>query len=289
MRICLIVLAILLLIVSLLMIAYPVFSSWYTARIHSGVRTEYQKKVEQTDRSELEAAWEAAREYNRKLYYNEIQPHDDLNETGYYNLLNPTRNGVMGYIEIPKIDVSLPIYHNVTEDVLLKGAGHMPQTSLPIGGENTHAAISAHTGLASAPMFTELVQLVVGDLFYINVLGEKLAYEVGEILVVEPDDIEHIQPQPGQDLVTLVTCTPYGVNTHRLLVRGSRVPYSEELAVEQQSLSQQTDTPSVYWQRYMGGILDGLLIVVAAVALPGMILLLRSILRKQKRKELVPC
>lgn len=289
-RMVLFVLAILLLLVSLLAIAYPIISSWYTARTHSQVRTEYQEQIASTDRSELDAALAAAQEYNRKLFQGEISPHDDLSATGYYDLLNPTGTGIMGYVEIPAIDVDLPIYHTVSDAVLSKGAGHMSQTSLPIGGINTHAAISAHTGLATAPMFTELEQLTVGDVFYITVLGEKMAYEVDQILIVEPDDISHIQIQRGQDLVTLITCTPYGINSHRLLVRGTRIPLTEELEIEQEALSQQTDTPSVYWQRYMGGICDGLLIAAAAIAIVLIILAIRSTLRKRKLKEeLTPC
>lgn len=289
-RVFLIVLAVVLLLASIVAIIYPVFSSWYTSRIHSRVRTEYQEQINQADSSELDAARDAAREYNRRLFRGEISPYDDLNETGYFDLLDPTGNGIMGYVEIPAINVDLPIYHTVRDTVLSRGAGHMPQTSLPIGGINTHAAISAHTGLATAPMFTELVQLTVGDVFYITVLGEKMAYEVDQILTVEPEDTSHIQIQRELDLVTLITCTPYGINSHRLLVRGSRIPYTEELVVEQEALSRQTDTPSVYWQRYLGGICDGLLIAACAIVILTAILIIRSILRKQKMKEeLIPC
>lgn len=272
-RIAILTLAIVLLIVSLLAIAYPVVSSWFTARHHSQIRTEYQKQIADTDEAELAAAWTAAQEYNEKLYRGE-------SPTGYDTLLDPTGTGIMGYVEIPKIKVNLPIYHSVSDSVLAKGAGHMPQTSLPVGGANTHAAISAHTGLASAPMFTELERLEVGDVFYITVLDTKMAYEVDQILVVKPADITPLQIQPGEDLVTLITCTPYGVNSHRLLVRGKRVPLTEEAAVDGSGASQEAEELSVYWRRYLGGILDGV-----AIALAVAILVAIAVAGRRKIKE----
>ena len=152
-------------------------------------------------------------------------PEEDEN---YLSQLSFREDGVMGYIEIPKISVSLPIYHGTGEEVLSKGAGHLQGSALPVGGENTHCVISAHRGLPSAAMFTDLDQLEIGDHFYISVLNETLCYEVDQILVVEPEDTSALDVAEGMDLVTLVTCTPYGVNTQRLLVRGHRVPYTQE-------------------------------------------------------------
>ena len=287
----LIVILVLLMILSLLAATYPIIASWATERSRAQVRTEYQEQLDQADDTELQTARAAAEEYNRKLFAGEIFPGETPHQAGYYDMLNLTGTGIMGYVEIPKINVNLPIFHTVEESVLSRGAGHMPQTSLPIGGTNTHAAISAHTGLASAPMFTELVQLKVGDVFYITTLGEKMAYEVEEILIVEPDDVSHIQIQPGRDLVTLITCTPYGINSHRLLVRGHRIELTEELVQEQQTLSQQTEEPSVYWQHYMGGILDGLTAAVGLLLLIAAVVTVRNIIwrKKQLKEEPTPC
>lgn len=285
-----ILLLILLMLLSLAAVTYPIVSSWYTERSRAQVRTEYHEEIKQTDERDIEAARAAAEEYNRKLFAGEISPADDPRQTGYFDLLDLTGTGIMGYVEIPKIDVNLPIYHSVSESVLSRGSGHMPQSSLPIGGVDTHAAISAHTGLASAPMFTELVQLEEGDVFYITVLGEKMAYQVDTILTVDPTDVSHIQIQRGQDLVTLITCTPYGINSHRLLVRGYRIELTEELVAAQQSLSQQTDEPSVYWQHYMGGILDGLMAACGLLLVIVIAGTIYSILRKRKiKEELKPC
>ncbi len=137
-------------------------------------------------------------------------------------------NHMMGYIEIPKISVYLPIYHGTSDDVLAKGIGHMSQTAFPIGGESTHAVLTGHTALPNAKLFTDLTELVEGDVFYIQILGETLAYEVDQIKVVDPEDTSDMQAEKGKDYVTLITCTPYAVNTHRLLVRGERIPYTEQ-------------------------------------------------------------
>lgn len=282
---------VLLMVFSLLAAIYPIIASWSTARSQAQVRTQYQEQMNETDHSELEAIWAAAEEYNQKLFNGEISPGEAPYQAGYYDMLNLTGTGLMGYIEIPKIDVNLPIYHTVEETVLSKGAGHMPQSSLPVGGENTHAAISAHTGLASAPMFTELIQMEVGDVFYISTLGVRLAYEVEEVLTVDPSDVSHIQIQRERDLVTLITCTPYGINSHRLLVRGHRIELTEGLVLEQQMLSQQTEESSVYWRHYIGGIFDGLtaagLLLLLAIA---SLTIRKHISRKKKiKEELLPC
>ncbi|MGL6200613.1 MAG: class C sortase [Lachnospiraceae bacterium] len=147
----------------------------------------------------------------------------------YNAILNINGNGMMGYIRIPDINVKLPIYHGTSSEVLEKGAGHLTQTSLPIGGASTHTVLSAHTGNSKSELFTNLVQLKEGDIFYLEVLGETLAYKVDQIKVVEPTDIESLAIELSKDYVTLVTCTPYGINTYRLLVRGERTDYIEVL------------------------------------------------------------
>lgn len=154
----------------------------------------------------------------------------------YMNTLNIAGDEMMGSVEIPKINIKIPIYHTTEEDVLNKGAGHLEGSSLPVGGANTHAVISAHRGLPSASLFTDLDQMKVGDHFLIHVLNETLCYEVDKISVVKPEDTSALAVEDGQDLVTLLTCTPYGVNTERLLVRGHRVPYVEEKVKEEKTV-----------------------------------------------------
>lgn len=188
------------------------------------------------DDSEIEREREAADAYNRYLLEENIiltDPFDpeafarDL-QVGYGDIMNTYGNGLMGYLEVPAIDLSLGIYHGTSSDVLENGVGHLENTSLPVGGKNTHAVLSAHTGLSDKKLFTDLVLLEEGDMFYIHVLDEVLAYKIDQITVVEPEDTSLLYVVPDEDLVTLVTCTPYGVNSHRLLVRGTRVPYVEE-------------------------------------------------------------
>ena len=156
-------------------------------------------------------------------------------DSSYENSLNIAGDGMMGIVEIPKIDIKLPIYHGTSDEVLQKAAGHLEGSSLPIGGENTHAVISAHRGLPSASLFTDLDQLEIGDHFLIHVLDETLCYEVDQILVVDPEDTSALAVEDGEDLMTLLTCTPYGVNTQRLMVRGHRVPYEGQTVADEQT------------------------------------------------------
>jgi len=156
-------------------------------------------------------------------------------DSSYEDSLNIAGDGMMGIVEIPKIDIKLPIYHGTSDEVLQKAAGHLEGSSLPIGGESTHAVISAHRGLPSASLFTDLDQLEIGDHFLIHVLDETLCYEVDQILVVDPEDTSALAVEDGEDLVTLLTCTPYGVNTQRLMVRGHRVPYEEQTVADEQT------------------------------------------------------
>ena len=156
-------------------------------------------------------------------------------DSSYEDSLNIAGDGMMGIVEIPKIDIKLPIYHGTSDEVLQKAAGHLEGSSLPIGGENTHAVISAHRGLPSASLFTDLDQLEIGDHFLIHVLDETLCYEVDQILVVDPEDTSALAVEDGEDLMTLLTCTPYGVNTQRLMVRGHRVPYEEQTVADEQT------------------------------------------------------
>lgn len=260
---------VMLILVGLLAVAYPQFAARHSDQAQSEVIVGYEQEVEEKDREELDAARSAAQAWNAGLFSGRIDIQDTATN-GYFDLLDLKGNGCMGYVEIPKIDVTLPIYHDTGEDALTNGAGHIPQTSLPVGGENTHAAISAHTGVASNPLFTDLEQMELGDVFYLHVLGEKLAYQVESIEVVEPAETSSLQIQRGRDLVTLITCTPYGINTHRLLVRGYRIEIPD--AVEDETVFaadvNEANTESLWMWQYTKSILIGLAlsgILIAAV------------------------
>ena len=188
---------------------------------------------------------------------------DGVRDPRYEAILNPLGNGLMGQVEIPCIDITLPIYHYTDEEVLQKGAGHLPGSSVPVGGAGSHAVISAHRGLPSAKMFTDLDRVKIGNVFYIHVLGDTLAYEVDQILTVEPSDTEALSVQEGEDYCTLLTCTPYAVNSHRLLVRGHRIPYEEETYQAETKVVAAPQTSSVVMRALC--VLAGLAIAAGAV------------------------
>ena len=207
---------------------YPTVSNYIAEKNQANVIQEYQETVQKDDIENVEAEWAKAEEYNENLAGDPV--HDPFVPgsgyalpENYLDVLNI--NGIMGYIEIPKISVYLPIYHGTSEEVLEKGVGHIESTSLPIGGEYRHSVLTGHRGLPSAELFTNLDKLKEGDYFYIHVLDQTLAYKVDPIKTVQPRDLEDLVAVPGEDYITLVTCTPYAVNTHRLLVRGSRTDY----------------------------------------------------------------
>ncbi len=208
-------LPVLLLLLGVGLIAYPFIASGLETGRQSQVYSEYNQALRQNP--SLQQILEDARQYNRALASGEIPG------KAYEDMLNPTGNGVMGYVIVPKLNLTLPIRHGTGEEALRTGTGHLPQTSLPVGGKGTHAAISAHSGMAGAEMFTGLSKLQIGDVFYIEVCGLRLTYEVDRIQTVLPSDTSALEIDPKQDYCTLVTCTPFGVNTHRLLVRGHRV------------------------------------------------------------------
>ena len=208
--------------VSLLL--YPTVSDYWNARHASRAVADYAQNVQALDRDTYDELLAAAEAYNRSLLTRENAFFlSEAQQTQYDSLLDISGTGIMGYIEIPSINVSLPIYHGTSDSVLQIAVGHLDWTSLPVGGESTHCVLSGHRGLPSAKLFTNLDQIVEGDTFIIRVLDEVLTYEVDRILIVEPEDVTALQIESGKDLCTLVTCTPYGVNSHRLLVRGHRV------------------------------------------------------------------
>ena len=219
---------------------YPLFSTWYNERHQSVIHTEYMELVENTDNSALLEAKRNADAYNEA-----IVPGTQLEEAyskdavlsaaeDYDHQLNIGGDGIMGYIEIPLIAVNLPIYHGTDSTTLDAGAGHLIGSSLPVGGETTHAVLTAHSGMASQKLFSDLDKLEYGDVFFVKVLGQTLAYQVDQINTVLPHDTTYLGIEEGEDLCTLVTCTPFAVNTHRLLVRGTRIDYEEaEVMVEE--------------------------------------------------------
>ena len=219
---------------------YPVISNLWNDYRAKQLTTSYQENVARLDEDRQTKMYEEAIAYNESLKDVEVPDafsvRDGIEDKEYEELLDTGEDGVMAIVEIPRINVQLPIYHYTTDEVLEKGAGHLFGSSLPVGGENTHAVITAHCGLPSAKLFTDLELLKEEERFYINVLGKRLAYEIDHISVVKPDETESLVIVKGEDKVTLITCTPYAVNTHRLLVTGHRVDYDEEQYMKENSI-----------------------------------------------------
>lgn len=214
-----------------LLLLYPLISNMVHQRQQSDAVASYDSAVSNRSEEEIQEILNQATEYNNMLFQSNGAIVDNmdtsiLSDESYNSLLNQA-NGIMGSIEIPKIDVDLPIYHGTEDNVLSVGVGHIQGTSLPVGGENTHCVLSGHRGLPGSSLFTRLDEMKEGDLFFLSVMGETLAYKVYDIQVVDPDNTEVLEITAGKDDVSLVTCTPYGLNTHRLVVTGERVPYEE--------------------------------------------------------------
>lgn len=255
--------------------AYPTISDQWNRLHQSRAIATYQEAVEDLDQEDYEAAWEAARAYNSSLTENTFnhdafsQEEQNLRDTEYWDLLNLGGTGIMGYISIPEIDVRLPIYHGTSDPVLQVGTGHMYGTGLPIGGQGNHSVIAGHRGLPSARLFTDLDQLELGDKFYIHVLDTVLAYQVDQISdMIDKDDLETLTSlmakEEGEDLVTLFTCTPYGINSHRLLIRGHQVEYHGE---DEENEDENTMLRSVkeYYMLYGLALLAALLLLAVII------------------------
>ena len=247
-------------VVALGFLLYPLVGELLSEKYHSDVETAYTAAIEDTDDAELTAQREAAEQYNAMLSGTTItEGGASAPPLAYAEQL--TVGGVMAYVDISQIGVYLPVQHGTNAETLEKSVGHVVGTSLPVGGSSTHAVLSAHSGMASAKLFSDIDQLELGDNFYVHVLGEVLAYEVDAINTVLPTDTSLLQIEEGKDYVTLVTCTPFGINTHRLLVRGHRVPYTPEQA----SAAEEKPVASSWTQHYLTGLVIGL----GAVAMVG--------------------
>lgn len=223
------VLLIIIFALGLCLLLYPSVSNWWNSSRQTKAIASYAETVNSLKEDTKLQMLEKASEFNTRRREGGLYQYITQSElTEYYELLDVNDTGVMAYIEIPSIDVSLPIYHSVSDEVLQVAVGHIEWSSLPVGGESTHCVLSGHRGLPSAKLFTNLDKLVEGDVFMITVLGKTLTYQVDQILIVEPEDTQALNIVEGEDLCTLVTCTPYGINTHRLLVRGHRIENLEE-------------------------------------------------------------
>lgn len=248
-------------VVALGLLLYPLVGELLSEKYHSDVETTYTAAIEDSNADELEQQRQAAQQYNAMLSGAAIaEGGASAPPLPYAEQL--TVGGVICYIDIPKINVYLPVQHGTGAETLEKSVGHVVGTSLPVGGSSTHAVLSAHSGLASSKLFSDIDQLTAGDTFYIHVLGEVLAYKVDAINTVLPTDTSLLQIENGKDYVTLVTCTPFGVNTHRLLVRGHRIPYTPE---QETTAAEEKPTASSWTQHYLTGLGIGL----GAVAVVG--------------------
>ena len=265
------VLLILIFLIGLSLVLYPTVSNWWNESRSSKVISDYSELVAELDDDTYEQMWAQAVAYNesRAGMTNPYLLNEEQKKT-YHQLLNLDGNGVMGYIEIPSLSVSLPVYHTVGEDILQVAVGHLDWSDLPVGGQGTHCVLSGHRGLPSAKLFTDLDDLRVGDTFMLRILDNLLTYEVDKILIVEPHQVDDLRREPEQDLCTLVTCTPYGVNTHRLLVRGHRVENTPEAEVVRVTANAVPLDP---------------LIVAVIVAVPMMILAVALLIYGSNRKR----
>ncbi len=266
---------------------YPTVSNQWNTYRQSRLISNYEAALEPMTEEDYTAEWEKARAFNDSFTENNIygdafgSEDTDLQDTEYWKVLNIAGDGVMGYLSIPKINIKLAIYHGTGEEVLQTGVGHLNGTKLPIGGTGTHAVLAAHRGLPSARLFTDIDQLEAGDMFYIHVLDETLAYQVDQILpMVDKDDTaaisEALKIDPEADQVTLFTCTPYGVNSHRLLVRGTRVPYNGEEEVQATVAETMVKAVQNYYMLYL---LLGLSVTVLVI------LLMKVLFGRKNRRE----
>ena len=265
------------LLLGLLVLLYPTLSNIYNNLRNQSLISDYEQSVNKISETDYSKMLEDAREYNRlhtiNTFSDAFNGEEYILSHPYDTLLNPGGNNIMGYIEIPKINVKLAIGHGTGSEILQKGVGHIEGTSLPIGGSGTHSVLSAHRGLPSAKLFTDLDMVKEGDKFFIYVLNETLAYQIDQIVVVEPDQADELAIVEGKDYVTLLTCTPYGVNSHRMLVRGHRIEFVQQDIVEQASEHTIADRDKPVY------------ILAIAVVILFIIVLIMGIIKRRKEKE----
>jgi len=262
------IIIIVLALIGVMLLVYPYVSFRLTERDQTYVVQQYDDSLAKMTEQQMQEEWERAQAYNESLVtsvlYDPFASGQEDMDAEYLSLLDIAGNGVMCHIEIPKIKVDLPVFHGVSLSTLEKGVGHLEGSSLPVGGEGTHAVMTAHTGLNSSKLFTDLVELEIGDEFYIHTLDQILAYRVDNILTVEPEDVGALSMVEGKDYVTLVTCTPYGINSHRLLVRGVRVDYTPE-EIKQAIADTDTVLSNETIMLYAGIVLLILLIIIILI------------------------
>lgn len=266
------------------LLAYPFVANYISEKNGSYATEAYQQQVADTDEQEIEAAWAEAVKYNENL--SGSPAHDPFIEgsgmvmqDNYFEVLNV--DDTMGYLSIPKINVKLPLYHGTADSTLLKGVGHLEGSSMPVGGDHTHCVLTGHTGLSSAKMLTDLVELKENDTFYLHVLNETLAYQVIQIKVVEPNDTKDLKRVKYKDYCTLITCTPYGVNSHRLLVLGTRIEYTPELEQEAAAQAETIVTKEEKTLLLAAAVTTTVMIVMVLIS----IIVTRRNTRRRKRIE----
>ena len=284
-----IIISVILFLFALGLTLYPVVANYVNQKYASEVHTAYLEVVEQADDTALQEARELAIRYNQAIVPGTAATDAYSKEAilsaseDYGHQLNVAGDGIMGYIEIPTINVNLPIYHGTGSDSLERGVGHLLGSSLPVGGESTHAILTGHSGMASQKMFTDLVQVEVGDVFYLHILDETLAYQVRELNTVLPHDTSLLGISTGEDLCTLITCTPYGINTHRLLVTGSRIPYEEAETIVEEITQQEQQPRSTWEEKYIAGIVAGIFAVLIVALVIGIIIQIRKLIAENRR------
>ena len=284
-----IIISIILFLFALGLTVYPVVANYVNQKYASEVHTAYLEVVEQADDTALQEARELAILYNQAIVPGTAATEAYSKEAilsaseDYGHQLNVAGDGIMGYIEIPTINVNLPIYHGTGSDSLERGVGHLLGSSLPVGGESTHAILTGHSGMASQKMFTDLVQVEVGDVFYLHILDETLAYQVRELNTVLPHDTSLLGISTGEDLCTLITCTPYGINTHRLLVTGSRIPYEEAETIVEEITQQEQQPRSTWEEKYIAGIVAGIFAVLIVALVIGIVIQIRKLIAENRR------
>lgn len=270
-------------------LVYPSLSEYLSERNGSRATASYDDSVLQMEQARLDQLLAQAQEYNRQLAGTSTgkaplsdDEGDPVTPESYWDLLNVDSAGMMGYIEIPRLNTAIPIYHGTSEAVLQVGVGHLQNTSLPVGGESTHAALSGHRGLPTRSLFTDLDQMEVGDRFYIKVLNETLCYTVDQILTVLPHEMDALAIEEGKDYVTLITCTPYGINSHRLLVRGVRTPYDPQQHQNEiaESASYLSSMPAQYRH-----LLIGVVVLVVVLLLRFLVCAVLNIRKRRKHQH----